>query len=178
MKSSLFWDVTQRTWVVSRRRFRRSYRSKKYKKNILLGLLDPWRWYPTGCRETGSTLRKHPQEQRAHVHCGGSMKSGIIKQIHRPIPRDSRAVLGVSLRPLVCWDCRFESRLGHAVVSLVTVVYCQVELSASSWSLVQRSSSECRVSECDCEASMMRLWPTGGCCAMGKKNPWRHTVEE
>jgi hypothetical protein len=33
----------------------------------------------------------------------------------------------------------------------------------------QRSSTECGVSECDREASIMRKpWPTSGCCAMEK----------
>jgi hypothetical protein len=57
------------------------------------------------------------------------------------------------LRPLACWDCGFESRLGHGCLSLVSVVCCQVEVSASGWSLVQRSPNECGVSECDREAS-------------------------
>jgi hypothetical protein len=35
----------------------------------------------------------------------------------------------------------------------VSVVCCQVEVSATSWSLVQRSPTECGVSECDREAS-------------------------
>jgi hypothetical protein len=34
----------------------------------------------------------------------------------------------------------------------VSIVCCQVEVSATSWSLVQRSPAECGVSECDCEA--------------------------
>jgi hypothetical protein len=39
--------------------------------------------------------------------------------------------------------------------------------SASGWSLVQRSPTECGVSECDCEVStVMRLRPTRGCRAM------------
>jgi hypothetical protein len=43
---------------------------------------------------------------------------------------------------------------------------CQVEVFASGWSLVQRSPTECGVSECDREASVMRRpWPTRGCCA-------------
>jgi hypothetical protein len=55
-------------------------------------------------------------------------------------------------------------------VSLLNVVCCQVELSASSSSLVQKSYSECRVSECDREASVMgRPWSARGCCAMGKQ---------
>ena len=53
---------------------------------------------------------------------------------------------------------------------LVSVVCCQVEVSASGWSLVQRSLTECGVSGCDREASIMwRPWPTGGCCAIVKK---------
>jgi hypothetical protein len=50
-------------------------------------------------------------------------------------------------------------------------VCCQVEVSATGWSLVQRSPTECGVSKvCDREASIMRRpWPTRGCCAMGKK---------
>jgi hypothetical protein len=35
-------------------------------------------------------------------------------------------------------------------MSLLSVVCCQVETSASDWSLVQRSPSECRVPGCDC----------------------------
>jgi hypothetical protein len=39
-------------------------------------------------------------------------------------------------------------------MSLVSVVCCQVEVSATSWSLVQRSSTECGESrKCDREAS-------------------------
>ena len=38
-------------------------------------------------------------------------------------------------------------------VSAVIVLCCQVEVSASGWSLVQRSPTECGVSECDREAS-------------------------
>jgi hypothetical protein len=53
--------------------------------------------------------------------------------------------------------------------SLVSVVYCQVKVSAWGWSLVQRSPTECGVSECDRKASIIRRpWPTRGCCAMGK----------
>jgi hypothetical protein len=38
-------------------------------------------------------------------------------------------------------------------MSLVSVVCCQVEVSATGRSLVQRSPTECGVSECDREAS-------------------------
>ena len=50
---------------------------------------------------------------------------------------------------------------------LVSVVWCQVEDSTPSRSLVQRSPVECGVSEFDSEASIMRTpWPTRACCAM------------
>jgi hypothetical protein len=54
--------------------------------------------------------------------------------------------------PLVFWDCGFESRRGHDCLSLVSVVCCQVQVSATNWSLVQRSPTECGVSKvCDRE---------------------------
>ena len=56
-------------------------------------------------------------------------------------------------------------------VSCEFYVFCQVQVSASGWSLVQRTPTECGVSEWDNESStMMRPWPTMGCCAMVKKN--------
>ena len=55
------------------------------------------------------------------------------------------------LQPLACWDCRFESRRGHGFLSVVSVVYLDVEVSASGPSLVWRSPTECGVSECDVE---------------------------
>jgi hypothetical protein len=38
-------------------------------------------------------------------------------------------------------------------LSVVSVVCCQVEVSATGWSLAQRSPTDCGVSECDREAS-------------------------
>jgi hypothetical protein len=59
---------------------------------------------------------------------------------------------------------------GDTDVCLLWVVCCQVEVSASSSSLLQRSPTECGVSEYDRESSiMMRTWSTGGCCAMKRK---------
>jgi len=55
-------------------------------------------------------------------------------------------------------------------LSVVSVVCCQVEVSATSWSLVQRSPTDCGMSECDLETSRMRRpWPTVGRSATGKK---------
>ena len=42
-----------------------------------------------------------------------------------------RAVKGVGLRSLVCWDCGLESRRGQGCLSVVSVVCCQVEVTAS-----------------------------------------------
>jgi hypothetical protein len=39
------------------------------------------------------------------------------------------AIKGVVLQPLAYWDCRFKSHLGHGCLSLLSVVYCQVEVS-------------------------------------------------
>jgi hypothetical protein len=56
-------------------------------------------------------------------------------------------------------------------LSVVYVVCCQVEVSATSWSLVQRSCTDCVTSlSCDLEISWMRRpWSTGDCCAKRKK---------
>ena len=75
----------------------------------------------------------------------------------------------MGLRPLACWDCGFETCRGHGYLSLVSVVCFQVEVSASGWLFVQRRPTECSVSECDREASIMRPWPTRGCAPWGKK---------
>jgi len=52
----------------------------------------------------------------------------------------------------------------------MSVVYCQVEISASVRSLVHRISTECDVSGCDRKALIMRMpWPIRGCYTVGKK---------
>jgi hypothetical protein len=81
-----------------------------------------------------------------------------------------RAFYGIGLRPLTDWECGFEFRRGHECLSHVSVVYCQVEISATVWPLIQRSSNVCCVSEYDREALIMRgTWPTRGCCTVTKK---------
>jgi hypothetical protein len=71
---------------------------------------------------------------------------------HLPIPVAARSQTWVFGRSL-CWDCGFKSRRGHGCLSLMIVVCCQGEVSASGWTLVQRSPTACRVSEFDREAS-------------------------
>jgi hypothetical protein len=87
---------------------------------------------------------------------------------------NGRAVWGVGLQPLTCCDCGFEFRRGHGCLSVVSVGNCQVEVSVSVWSLVQRSPIEYGVSECDREASIMkRTWPNGSCCAIKMRIKYR-----
>jgi hypothetical protein len=54
----------------------------------------------------------------------------------------------------------------------VSVVCCQVDVSASSWSLVSRSPTDCGwVFVCGLETSWMRRrWRTGACCTTNKQN--------
>ena len=52
------------------------------------------------------------------------------------------------LAQLACWDRGFESHRRHGYLSVVSVVCCQVEVSATSWSLIQRSPTDCAASLC------------------------------
>ena len=65
--------------------------------------------------------------------------------------------LGLSCGSAVfaCWERGFESCRGHRCLSFVTVVLCEVEVSVTDWSLVQRSPTECGVSEFHLEAWIM-----------------------
>jgi len=62
----------------------------------------------------------------------------------------------------------------------VSVVCCQVQVSARGLSLAQRIPAECGVSECDREASKMRKpWPNRDCCTIKIKilpNGWRGKI--
>jgi hypothetical protein len=79
-----------------------------------------------------------------------------------------RAVQGVGLRLLACWDCGFESRRGLGCLYLMFVVCCQVEVSAKDRQFIQRNPTAW-VSLCDLEASAMwRVRPEFGCCATRK----------
>ena len=52
-------------------------------------------------------------------------------------------------------------------MSVVSVVFCKGEISELGRTLVERSTIERGVSECDRGNSVMRkTWPTRGCCAM------------
>jgi hypothetical protein len=63
----------------------------------------------------------------------------------------------VVLGPLACWDCGLESHRRHGCLSVVSVVCCQVEVSASNLSLVQRSPTDCGASLCVIRCRNIRL---------------------
>jgi hypothetical protein len=98
------------------------------------------------------------------VDIGPNAVKSVFKPI--PVPTPSKARVCRHLRAGIVG-----SNPAGAWMSVSFVVCCQVEVSASGWSLVQRSPTECGVSECDREASIMRRpWPTRGCCARWGKN--------
>ena len=61
----------------------------------------------------------------------------------RSKPKRVNDVYGVGLRPLACWDCGFKSHRKHGWLSVVSVECFQVKVSATRWSLVQRSPTDC-----------------------------------
>ena len=63
----------------------------------------------------------------------------------RLLKRDVMKLVPVATRSKawVCGRCRFEFRRRHGCLSLVNVVCCQVEVSATDRSLVQRSPTDC-----------------------------------
>ena len=62
---------------------------------------------------------------------------------------------------------------GHVYMFVLSVVFCQVEIPASDCSLVRRSPTDCGVSQCYGQTSIMRRpWPTGACCAMDNVVPF------
>jgi hypothetical protein len=83
------------------------------------------------------------------------------------------------------WGCKRSlagvavSILAGAWMSLVSVVYCQVQVCASGWSVVQRCPTECGVYEFDREASIMRRsWPIRGCLAIKKSRHYIYVSQD
>jgi len=86
------------------------------------------------------------------IKCDSAVFFGVGEGLADP---HGRAVSGVGLRLLACWDCGFESCPGHGCLSFVRTV-CW-----SDRSVFQRRPTECGGSECDREASVMRMpWAT------------------
>ena len=67
-------------------------------------------------------------------HCLFTLRtmSGLYFQILQVADSSGR----VGLWPPACWDCGFHSRRRHGYLSLLIVVCCQVEVSATGWSFV------------------------------------------
>jgi hypothetical protein len=65
----------------------------------------------------------------------------VIIQAYDPTNRSGRAVESVRLQPFACKGCGFESARGHGYLSLVSVVFCEVEVSAMGRTLIQRRAS-------------------------------------
>ena len=85
-----------------------------------------------------------------------------------PVPVAARFkawVFGRSLAGIV------GSNPAGGIKSVVSVICCQVEISATGRKLVQGSPTECVVSECGHKSSTIRRpWLYGSCCPMVKKN--------
>jgi hypothetical protein len=64
---------------------------------------------------------------------------------HTVADPSGRTVSGVGLLPSACWDRGFESYRGHGCFSLVQCLCCQVKVSVTCRSLVQRSPTDCGV---------------------------------
>jgi hypothetical protein len=96
----------------------------------------------------------------------------LYKNIFRNIVTNSRSQWLCGLRCgsvlFAWWDCGFESCQGHGCFSFVSVVCCQAEVSALGWPHIRGSPTECGVSDCDCEALILRRsWPTYGLLCHG-----------
>jgi hypothetical protein len=77
-----------------------------------------------------------------------------------PVPVAARSKAWVCGRSLA-GIAGSNSARGHGCLSVVSVVCCQVEVSATGRSLVQRSPTDCGASECDSVGSKTRKpWPT------------------
>jgi len=86
------------------------------------------------------------------------------------ITKCGRALQGVGLRPLACWNCGIESHGGMEVCFGCCVLSRRVA-SATGRSLLQRSPAQCVVFQCESEASVIRqaLAHWGRCRAMTQK---------
>jgi hypothetical protein len=109
--------------------------------------------------------RHVPEESKLNNYCCGVLNTHMVKLFYLPNikgchKRGSAASRLLELRVRIPPEAL-------KYLPLLSVLCCHVAVSASGWSLVQRSTTKCGVSECDREASIMRRpWPTTGCCTM------------
>ena len=104
---------------------------------------------------------------RVHNQSAHAFVIIVVYILNEPIPVAGRSKTWVCGRSLAGITGSNPAG-GNVCMPLVSVVCCQVEVSASGCSLVQRSPTVCGMSECDREVSTVRRpWPTRGTCAMG-----------
>ena len=80
------------------------------------------------------------------TNCVARMQKYLMAQQGIHAGPGGRSVYGVGLRALTYSDWGFESRRGNRRLSLVNVVYCQVEVHEMRLSLFKSSSTKCGVS--------------------------------
>jgi hypothetical protein len=76
----------------------------------------------------------------------------------------------VGLWPLACCNCGFDSLQGNGFLFLVSVVFCQVEVSATVSSLVQLCRVWCSIIECGIE-----IWTRKRPGPLGNVKPQKNT---
>jgi len=93
------------------------------------------------------------REQWQDSHWGMNVGWGSLREIFGPNMDDIPIPVAARSKAYVCGRSPAEivgsnPTGGHGYLSVVNVVYCQVEVSATSWSLVQRSPTDCGASLC------------------------------
>jgi hypothetical protein len=113
----------------------------------------------------------------ALIHHGFREVSGVFDKLFR-----SQLSRGLRLRSTAAHLLRSWVRIppGHVCLSVVSIVFCQVEVLATSWSLIQRSPTDCGVSLCVIYKNKPREWvgqdPLVGYRAKRKKKNWTSYV--
>ena len=80
-----------------------------------------------------------------------------------------RAIYGVCLRPVACWNCGFESHRKHGCFAVVSVVCCELEVWVSGRLPAQRFPTDC-VCVCvvhECGVFVACVW-----CVVGVMCVW------
>ena len=83
----------------------------------------------------------------------------------------------LTLRLLICWNCRFESRQEHGCISVLSVVCCQIDLCGGPIPGQEGSYRLWCVTMCGLETPKMRRpWPALGCYARQKNKTAYHEI--
>jgi len=104
--------------------------------------------------------------------CGLEFRRGHMSLDSSHVDSSGRAVCSFGLRLLACWDCGLEFRRGQWCLSLVSVVCCQVEISATVQSLNRMNPTVCVcacVITCNIGVYTSSEWPKPSPCASGNQ---------